>query len=1104
MRSFAFALVLLLAPSAIPAQSFTRTHEQQNLSPAATRTLDTLKTLNALPAEQWRFHAGDLPHGEASNLDDAAWPLVSPHSKAPNEAVWYRREIVVPTTLHGYDISGSTISFQFRADANGSVPEIIYFNGRRVALGEDLEPITLFEPARPGDKILVAVKLLHTVDEKTFSGVSLTIEPGARTRINPKDIRLQCLTAANLLTSLPTPRPDLLPKLESAIAAVNLKALQAGNQAIFDASLKRSQQILAALHPTLAQAKIDLAGNSHIDAAWLWPRSETIDVVRRTFTTALQLMNEYPDYTFTQSAAQYSEWMADKYPALNDQIRQRIKEGRWEIVGGMWVEPDLNLPDGESLVRQLLVGQRYFQKEYGVQARIGWNPDSFGYNWQLPQIYKRSGLDYFVTQKMHWNDTNILPFRLFWWESPDGSKVLTYFPTDYVHDNLSPARLSADFAESAERNPGTTEMLDLYGIGDHGGGPTRAMLDEGDHWIKASHSPTSAVPSMHYATAQSYFSSVETRLNPDSPTWDYKSIAKGYTAPPASASGGVGLPTWKDELYFEYHRGIFTSQAKHKEANRRSEVATLDAEKLASLAWLNGGPYPADALTESWKQITFNQFHDLAAGSGIAVIYRDAQKDYAQVFHSDREITEDSLKTLALRIDTHVKGDVPILLYNSLAWPRSETVKLHVQMPEQTDSVAIMDARNKPLATQVLGHDDATHAFDLLVHVEDIPALGYEVLHAVSGRSNTPKKPLSLDQDASSFTLSNSRLKLTLDKQSGCITSLTDAAHTEYIAPHACANQLQTFVDTPKQYDAWNIDPGTLDHNTPITALDSITVLEQSPLRNTVRIVRTWQSSKFTQDISLDAEADSILVDNTIDWHESHVLLKAAFPLAATGNHATYEIPYGSIERPTTRDNSWEKAQFEVPALRWADLGDDNHGVSILNDSKYGYDALDNTLRLTLLRSPTWPDPDADRGLQHFRYGIYPHTGSWKQAFTVRRGYELNDPLTATQVSSHTGFQPSEQSLVSIENPNVTLTAVKKAEDANGLIFRMYEWAGTPAEVKLHIPHGATAAVESNLMEKPEGAPLPLEGDLVKVPIKPYEILTVLVSYPQQAMQPRP
>ena len=300
-----------------------------------------------------------------------------------------------------------------------------------------------------------------------------------------------------------------------------------------------------------------------------------------------------------------------------------MKEGRWELVGGMWVEPDLNIPDGESLVRQLLIGQRYFQREFGVFTRIGWNPDSFGYNWQLPQIYKRSGMDYFLTQKMHWNDTNQLPFRLFWWESPDGSKVLTYFPTDYVHDNVGPTRISADFAESAQRNPGTVDHLDLYGIGDHGGGPTRNMLDQADHWLALQQRRAAEAPPKHFGTAQNFFSTIEKKLNPDSPVWNYDSIAKGYTAPPADGKN-VGIPTWKDELYFEYHRGVYTSQAQHKRNNRTSETATLDAEKLASLAWLQGAKYPAADFTESWKKITFNQFHDLAAGSGIAIIYKDA------------------------------------------------------------------------------------------------------------------------------------------------------------------------------------------------------------------------------------------------------------------------------------------------------------------------------------------------------------------------------------------------------------------------------------------------------------------------------------------------
>jgi alpha-mannosidase len=1133
------SLALALTSSIALAQSFTPIREQKNLSPAAIAKLHTLEMLNSLPVGEWHFHAGDVSHGESPSVDDSSWPLAKPRSKAPKDAVWYRRVIEVPKTLNGYDLTGSRIWFQFHAEANGPMPEIIYFNGRRVALGDDLEPIVLFDPAKPGDKILVAVKLLHTVDEKTFAGVNLKIEPnpsasGPGARPNPDDIRIQCITAANLLPALATPRKDLLPKVEEAVAAIDVKALEAADQSAFDASLRKAQDILDTLHPVLSQATVDLAGNAHIDAAWLWPRSETIDAVKRTFTTALQLMDEYPGYTYTQSAAQYTAWIAEKYPQMNDEIRQRVKEGRWEIVGGMWVEPDLNLPDGESLVRQLLVGQRYFNQQYGVTARIGWNPDSFGYNWQLPQIYKRSGLDYFVTQKMHWNDTNQLPFRLFWWESPDGSKVLTYFPTDYVHDNLNPTRISADFAESAQRNPGTAEMLDLYGIGDHGGGPTRAMLDQGDHWIAAGKAGD-AVPTMRYHTAQNYFTNVEKNLNPDSPTWNYDSIAKGYTAPAASSTGALGLPTWKDELYFEYHRGVFTTQAEHKRSMRTSEVATLDAEKLASLAWLNGRPYPAGQLTENWKNITFNQFHDLAAGSGIAVIYKDAQKDYAEVFHNDHEISANALETLAATVDTRVKTGIPILVFNPMAWPRSETVQVTVQLPEPSDSINLTSTADLQLASQVVSHPTGSNVFTVLANVKNIPALGYAVIH-VSGyelpqpsdqqaagqtkpnplvRSPTATNPQAslktslvgtsvrsvffANDNPSNYSLENEHLRVIVDKKTGCITSLISLpSNSESLAPNTCGNQLQTFKDTPKNYDAWNIDPGTLDHMTPITNIDSVTLLTKGPLRNTVRVTRTWQSSKFIQDISLDAGADTVVIDNDIDWHETHVLLKAAFPLAASSQKATYEIPYGSIERPTTRTNSWEKAQFEVPAQRWADLGDATHGLSLLNDVKFGYDAEGNTLRLTLLRSPTWPDENADRGRQQFRYALYPHAGSWKQAQTVRRGYELNDPLKAEQVFPHTGSLPAEHSWASIENPNVTLTAIKKAEDSDALIFRMYEWAGEATQVKLHIPPGATAATETNLMEKPEGAAITVTGDTNTVPIKPYEILTIQATYPNK------
>ena len=435
-----------------------------------------------------------------------------------------------------------------------------------------------------------------------------------------------------------------------------------------------------------------------------------------------------------------------------------------------------------------------------------------------------------------------------------------------------------------------------------------------------------------------------------------------------------------------------------------------------------------------------------------------------------------------------------------MAWPRSELVTLHVELPEASNTLILTDSDGKPVPSQLTNHVAGTTEFEVLADVSNIPALGYTVLHAEGSKHSTAAAhtDLTLDTNDSSFTLSNPHIHLVIDKENGCITSLLSDAK-EFLAPNACGNQLQTYADLPKNYDAWNIDPGTLDGlMTPITKLDAITVTDNGPLRKTIRITRTWSKSQFIQDISLDADSDFVRVSTTVDWHETHVLLKAAFPLAATSTKATYEIPYGSIERPTTRNNSFEKAQFEVPALRWADLGDAHQGFTLLNDSKYGYDAVGNLLRLTLLRSPTWPDPDADRGTQHFVYELYPHAGTWKDALTVRRGYELNTPLLAQQVFAHTGDMPATHSFVSLGAPNVTLTAVKKAEDANALIFRMVEWAGKPTEVKLHIPAGAQYAIETNLMEDPipNAEHLPLTGDTVTVPIKPYEILTLQVTYP--------
>jgi alpha-mannosidase len=465
-----------------------------------------------------------------------------------------------------------------------------------------------------------------------------------------------------------------------------------------------------------------------------------------------------------------------------------------------------------------------------------------------------------------------------------------------------------------------------------------------------------------------------------------------------------------------------------------------------------------------------------------------------------QQVSSNALNTLAEHIDTRSaagKGGVSLIVMNPLAWKRSGLVEADVQMPESSpEGVSVLDSDNHVLPSNVLSSNKETGSFHLLINAKNVPSLGYEVLRVVPGH-----RSFASELKVSGTTLENAALRVQVDPKSGCITSLYDKkTQFEALAANSCGNELIAFKDTPKMFDAWNIDADFDKFPTKLDVADSVKVVENNPLRAAIRVTHTWQGSKFVQDIVLYDGSDEVDVVNDIDWHETHVLLKAAFDLAATSPMATYEIPYGTIERPTTRNNSWEDAKFEVPALRWADLGDGKHGLSLINESKYGYDAVGHTLRISLLRSPTDPDPNADRGHHHFRYALYPHDSSWQQALTVRRGYEYNYGLKAMQENGHAGSLPLRYSFVAADAENVVLTAVKKAEDSNALIFRFYEWAGKNGEVRLHVPHGATGARLANLLEQPEGGDLALEnGDTVVVPAHPFEIVTVEVSYPQPA-----
>jgi len=1067
------------------------------LPPTSQATLRRLQKLGEFNGAKWEWHPGDLAHGEDPNSNDGRWKPLGDSANAGKGAIWFRSSIRVPAELDGYALNGASLILTLQVSPGGTVPEILYLHGRRIALGTDLEPEVIEPTLHAGETIAVAVKLLSTPDDKSIHPPQLTLRFAAE-RPEPVRFRDECESAAVLLPTLdkdPNTLASDLKLLEGAISSVDLAALDHSQQGAFDKSLVKAESTLEALRPKLATLHIDAVGNSHIDAAWRWPWTETLEAVKNTWTSGLQLMNEYPSFQYAVADMQYGEWMEGKYPALFHDLQDAARTSRLDIVGGMWAEPDLNEPDGETMARQILIGKRYAQAKFGTDVRIGWNVDSFGYSWQLPQVYNKSGINFFVTQKENWNEDNRLPLKLFWWQSPDGSAVLTYFPMNY-YGTTDPVQMAEELAAARPLAPGLKTIMHLYGVGDHGGGPTRVQLDEASAWT----SHRRVYPSLEFSTPAKFFAEVApkvTALNA-SPVWNYQTMAAGEKSLPEASADGISIPIWHDELYLETHRGTYTTQAKQKKNMRDSEEWLLDAEKLSSIAWTLGAiAYPQDELNDAWKKVLFNTNHDLAAGSGIGSIYKDAQTDYDAVHASTNAAASQALDWMSAHADSSVNDplhEVPLIIFNTLGWTRGGFVTADVQLPALASSSRIVahDPSGHAIPTQVLSSDANTGHYHLLVEANDVPPLGFEVLH-VSADEVAQKTDLRVD----GTILENSRLRVVVDVKTGCIAHLIDrTTGFDSIADNGCGNQLQTFPDKPKKYDAWNIDRESLDHMTPIDGVDSIDVLDSGPVRASLRIRRHWGASTFEQTIVLYSNADRVDIQNHIDWHETHVLLKVAFPLRASSDHATYEIPYGVIDRPTTRDNAVDAAKYEVPALRWADLGDAAHGLSLINNSKYGYDAAANVLRLTLLRSPVYPDPDADRGKQDCTFSLYPHAGTWQQALTEHRGYEFNYSLSAQQLSEHTGDLGRTHSFLSFDDPNAILTAVKKSEDGNALILRAYDWSGSQSSATIHLPAGAASASEANMMEHATSPALAVDNNTVHLTMHPFEIKTIRVEYP--------
>ncbi len=783
-----------------------------------------------------------------------------------------------------------------------------------------------------------------------------------------------------------------------------------------------------------------MIGNAHIDPVWLWQWPEGFHEVLATFRSALDRMIEYPDFFFTASSAAFYEWVEQVDPAMFDEIRTRVAEGRWEIVGGWWVEPDCNVPGGESFVRQALYGQNYFRQKFGVLARVGFNADSFGHNGMLPQILKKSGLDAYVFLRPGPHEKG-LPGRLFWWESDDGSRVLAFrIPFEYCtwgQDLENHLRRCA-----GEIKEPLTHFMSFYGVGNHGGGPTRANIES---IRRIDGAPD--LPRLAFSTTTAFFEAVN--------------------------GAGWLLPVVHDDL--QHHAsGCYSAHSAVKYWNRRAENALLRAEKWSAIAnWATGRPYPSD-LTHAWKNVLFNQFHDVLAGTSLEAAYEDAQHLYGEAMAIAGRALNGAVQSLAwrVRVPPRDSGSLPwtgervrpIAVFNAHAWPVRAPVELELGSLAEDD--ALVDDEGRPVAMQRVQSQATAGGRSRICFLAELPALGYRVYRLVPGGPQADAGPLQ----AGEATLENGRLRLTFDPQTGHLASLYDKeAGVEVLAGPAARPVV--LLDPG---DTWSHNMFRFDEEAGVFGAARIRLAEFGPVKAVLRVESSWGASHLVQSFTLYRDLDRVDVQVTVDWREQHKVLKLRFPVNVKYMKITHEIPYGRIERFANGE--------EEPIQSWVDISgtardaDVPYGLSLLNDGKYSVDVNVRDVGLTVLRSPIYahhvpaePEPErdyafVDQGVQRFTYALLPHRGSWEQAGTVRHAAELNQQPVALSASlagadeEGTDRLPLTGSFLRVEPDNVLVTALKQAEDGDGLVLRAVETSGratSRAIIRLDCGHGA-------------------------------------------------
>lgn len=796
-------------------------------------------------------------------------------------------------------------------------------------------------------------------------------------------------------------------------------------------------------------------GHTHIDVAWLWRLKHTREKCARSFSTVLRLMERYPEYIFLQTQPQLYEYVKNDYPELYEAIKQKVKDGNWEVDGGMWLEADCNIPSGESLVRQILVGSRFIKEEFNKDVEYLWLPDVFGYSWALPQILKKSGIDMFMTTKISWNQYNRMPHDTFKWRGIDGSEILTHFITTpepwsqpgswfYTYNGrLTPKTVKGVWDAYTDKGI-TNDLLVSYGFGDGGGGVNREMLEYRKRLDKMP-----GLPNVKTGKASEYFRCLKEKVEK---TDEY-------------------VHTWDGELYLEYHRGTYTSQAYTKMMNRKLELLYRETEWLSTLACLTNNDwslYANNEITKGWKTILRNQFHDIIPGSSITEVYEDAKQEYKEAEDIALDI-QNKLEEIYINKDEHTWTIV-----NNSNWDRTESIDIKCD-----EDGSFYDEDGNKLKYQ-RNKDEYT------VEIKDIPALGYK---RIILKVNEIKNENNSVFEYCDGKISTPKYEIKWNEYGQLISIYDKENKREVLAKGERGNILQMFEDKPMAHEAWDIDIFYQEKVREVKDLQSIELIEVGNLKAVIRFKYKYMNTTISQDMIVYANSSRIDFKTNVDWREKKQLLKVAFVVDIRSTMATYDVQFGNVKRPTHWNTSWDRARFESVAQQWVDLSERNYGVSLLNNCKYGHDIKDNVMRLTLLKSATHPDPVQDQGEQNFTYSLLPHSGDFIDGNTVKHAYELNQPLRAIK-----GMLKSEvkKQLFQFNDANILVDAIKKAEDEDMIIIRFHDYSGSRQNVSIDSDYEINGWMETNLMEKP------IENlrneNSINVVVNPYEIKTLMIK----------